>query len=292
MLGKVRTMVPVSFFSRGLRGLCLLSVFVGLSRAHAAQVAVVIAERAIVWADIQRSAPLGFIRKGKVITVGEVLRNKKQVIPIVVSARVGYIAIDDIQLGGSKEVAPEENRYERFYNSAIKTKGEQIVFFGSQFYSTENKNSAARRDGETWNFYGGGLKGEIPTESERVSFVIQGEYTYARSVDHENFRMFSLGAGFDFTLIQFRYLRLRGEVIGQGAYGQYELKPLFTLNTWGMGLLGQGLLDVYFGEHWGIEAALGLQAMKFFRVQRPAPYKNFSPLFSGVHGSLGAVYRF
>lgn len=269
-----------------------LLIFVGTGRAYASQVAVVIVDKAIVWADIQRTAALGFIRKDKVVTVGEVLRNKQQVVAIAISGRIGYIAVDDIQFGTTRSDVPIENHYERFYDSAIKTKGKQLVAYGMQFYSTENKNSAANRTGETWNFFGGGIKGEAPTTSERVTFAIAGEYTYSSSVKREYFRNFTLGLGFDFALVNFRYTKLRGELMVLGAFAQYEQKPLFTLNTWGMGGLAQGLLDIYFNQKWGMEAAFGLEALKFFRIARPAPYKNFSPLFSGVRGSIGVAYRF
>ena len=62
----------------------------------AIQDALVIAEQAVIYADEQMSAPVGFVRKGKKIKVGDIPRNRAQVYPIIVSGKIAYIRVIDV----------------------------------------------------------------------------------------------------------------------------------------------------------------------------------------------------
>lgn len=246
----------------------------------------------MIWADVQRSAPLGYVAKGKVVTVGEVPRNKNQVVPIAVSGRVGYIAMEDLSFEDNVKTSPEERRYERFKDVATKRHGDQIVMSVTGFNATESKDSTAGRIGENWNFIGGSLKGEAPTATPRVAVIFIGDYLYAENRP-ETFRVFQLSLGVSFLVLDTRYLKLKVEAAGTAVpYVQYESDPLFTLNGYGLGGLAQGVLDLYFGDNWGLEVSAGLQAIKLYGIDRPEPFKDFSPLFTGTRWSGGILYRF
>ena len=89
-----------------------------LSSAFAAQVAIVISDRAIIYADRQMSAPIGYLKKGKKLKVGEVKRNKGRVLPVVVNGRIAYIKVADIQT--SKDIKLLEKASERIIKQSKK----------------------------------------------------------------------------------------------------------------------------------------------------------------------------
>lgn len=74
--------------------LCL--TFFPWKNSRAAQTAIVNVEKAKIYADKQMSTPIGYIPIGTKVRVGEVPRNRGQVLPIIVSKRVAYIRIQDI----------------------------------------------------------------------------------------------------------------------------------------------------------------------------------------------------
>lgn len=77
----------------------LLVIFFLLSSplALAAEVAVVVKEKAILYSDMELTIPIGYIRKGKKIKIGKVARKRGTVLPTVASGRVVYIKSDDVQ---------------------------------------------------------------------------------------------------------------------------------------------------------------------------------------------------
>jgi hypothetical protein len=76
----------------------------------AARDALVIKDRAIIWADAQRSAPLGYARRGRTLRVGEKEREKGQVVSVIVSGKVAYISMEDILIDEDrKKVETEES---------------------------------------------------------------------------------------------------------------------------------------------------------------------------------------
>ena len=65
--------------------------------ALAAQYAHVKAEKAIIYADQELTSPLGFAARGKKIRVGEIPRKYGTILPVLVSGKVAWIKIEDIQ---------------------------------------------------------------------------------------------------------------------------------------------------------------------------------------------------
>ncbi len=103
--------------------------------AQAAQWAKVTSDKAVIYADQQRIAPIGFIKKGKKIRVGEVVRNNGTVLPIAVQGKVAYINIEDLDISYSQKVLDSpaqrlaqkakekshENRFALTYNGMATT---------------------------------------------------------------------------------------------------------------------------------------------------------------------------
>ncbi len=66
--------------------------------SYASQYAVIKVPQAYVYTDVQKKSVIGYVRKGKRITVGEVARAKGTLLPILVSGKVAYIQLKDIYL--------------------------------------------------------------------------------------------------------------------------------------------------------------------------------------------------
>lgn len=280
MLGKV-------FFSR-----CLLMFALGLCfslPALASVEATVVVEKAIIWADVKRSAPLGYVLKDKKVTVGEVPRNKNQVVPIAVSGRIGYISLDDISFDNKS--VPTEREYTRFKEMTEKRDGAVYSFTMTGLNATESKDTAASRPGDNWNFLGGTIKGDVPTPTSRVGVVVALDYLYAQNRP-ETFRMVGVSLGLSWHIIKSRWFILKVEGMGTAIpYAQYESNPLFTLNGYGFGGMAQGVANIFFGEHWALEGSAGPQLIRLYGIDRPEPFKDFDPQFTGLRWSVGLAYR-
>ncbi len=66
--------------------------------AFGSQKAVVSTENAVVFADIDLSAPIGTIHQGKEIKVGAISRKNGTVLPIIVTGKIAYIQVKDVYL--------------------------------------------------------------------------------------------------------------------------------------------------------------------------------------------------
>lgn len=286
---------PSAHYSPVLLG-TLFFCTLGLPVAHAARNAVVTSEKAVIWADAQRSAPLGYARRGKVLRVGEKERSKGQVITVIVSGKLAYISVDDVAFEDEDKAQEVDKETTRFRESTKQIFTQYVSFSAVQFSAQESKNSAAGRPGDDWSFQGGQLKGVIQKQDSLVGIAFLFDYLYGQNTiegQAETFRIFEMGIGPSLSLLNFRRLVLKIEtLVLLVPWSQYEAAPLFTLNGYGAGGLGQGTLLVYPWEKVGFEISAGLKAVKIFNIKRPAPFKEFDPLFVGAQLSAGMVVRF
>ena len=74
----------------------LLTFLMPLS--FAAQVGIVVNKRAIIYADLERKVPIGFVKKGKQVPVGEVKRRQGELLPINVNGKIAWIETKNLYL--------------------------------------------------------------------------------------------------------------------------------------------------------------------------------------------------
>lgn len=74
-----------------------LAIFLSLT-THSAQVAIVQSSKAVIYSDIELKSPIGYVRKGKQLAVGEVKRRRGEILPVVVNGRVAWIRVADLVL--------------------------------------------------------------------------------------------------------------------------------------------------------------------------------------------------
>lgn len=75
----------------------LLILFFFPSIVFAYQIAYIKESRALIYADHELKVPIGYLSKGKKIRVGEVKRNGGKSLPLVLSGKIVYIQVDDLQ---------------------------------------------------------------------------------------------------------------------------------------------------------------------------------------------------
>lgn len=145
-----------------LRLIALISLLFSNLSCLAAQNAVIRAEKAFVYSDLEMSTIIGFIPQGRQIRVGSNPRNQNSILPIVVSGKVGYIKISDILLESDNphlkqghsdietDVKMEEERW-------LKNAGISLNFFppGADFsVIAERVNGVAPKSyAKTYRFY-------------------------------------------------------------------------------------------------------------------------------------------
>lgn len=83
----------------------LILIFLTFS-SMASQIATVKVDKAVVYSDLSLSTPIGYVKRGKKLLVGDIKRNKDRILPIVISGKIAYIKTEDILL---KEVLESEH---------------------------------------------------------------------------------------------------------------------------------------------------------------------------------------
>jgi len=267
--------------------------------ARAARDAWVTVPEAVVWGDVDRTAPLGYIRRGKKLRVGDANQQRGEVVPLAVSGRIAYVSVADLSF-----TEGHERVYTRFQDWDLYRLNQQVIFAGTGFNATESANKNADRAGDAWDFRGLTLKGLARTERQRMDIaVLLDFFTVDRnqSVEvngvtlkrAERFNVFQFGVGASFAVIDAHLMKLKLEVIGLlSPWAQYSSGKLFATNGFGVGALGQVTLVLFGGDHWGVEAAGGYQVMQLWDIEPPPPFASFDPRFTGVRASLGIVRRY
>lgn len=81
-----------------LRFFFLLSALLTNNLGWSAQIAYVKSRIAYIYSDQDLQSPIGFVRQGKKLTVGDVSRKRGSLLPIIVSGRIAYIKRDDLSV--------------------------------------------------------------------------------------------------------------------------------------------------------------------------------------------------
>lgn len=70
-------------------------------QAHAIQTAIVGVDKAIVYADVEMTSPIGYVRGGRQLKVGSQARRGGAILPIVVAGRIAYIRTQDVSVSNN-----------------------------------------------------------------------------------------------------------------------------------------------------------------------------------------------
>ena len=270
----------------------LILFFLFCQNLWASQTALVLAEEAVVYADDKMSAPVGYVRKGKKIVIGEIPRNRSQVYPIIVSGKVAYIRSMDVtttkesatsnQLVAERFLKIAQNAYEANYTA-------YFYNFSSQV-SLESMNGSLK-DKDPVNWYGVGVKGGVkasPTWSIDLLFNAMS----AKS-PQESFNILEFGVGASALIFdRGRFKSVFNIQLLGIPFANYAIGDDFRVNGYGF-TAGSGLSLIYrVSKHWGVEGFGGFYYSKISKFAAPSPYDEISPSFIGQRAGLGVNYQF
>ena len=269
----------------------------------AAQDAIVIVDKAVIYADKTMTSPVGYIQKGKKVTIGEVPRNKARLYPIVVSGKVAYIRVIDV----STEVGSvDSNRLvaERFVTaSRRKLEGHYSV---SAFTYPTQVSLASSPDqldnNDPFVFNGFQVRGLAKKKTSRLDMGVV--FGYAEGKENiETFRMIEVGAEFSpriYSGDRFVF-RWQNQILAV-PFATYSLGSLARVNGYGA-TAGTGLnANLILGQKFGIEAYGGFYYTKLFGFDIPDPRNaqgdirypdlRLSPSFVGTRLGVGMTYLY
>jgi len=269
----------------------------------AAQDAIVIAEKAIIYADKTMTSPVGYIQKGKRVTIGEVPRNKARIYPIIVSGKVAYIRVIDVS---TEMESLDTNRLvaERFIRAARpKVEGHysaSFFTFPSQVSLASSPDELDNNDPFVWN--GFQVKGMVKNRANRWDLGVV--FGYAEGKENiETFRMIELGGEFSSRIYSGeRFIfRWQNQLMGV-PFATYSLGSAARVNGYGLSA-GTGLnANWILGNKFGLEAYGGFYYTKLFGFDLPDPRNaqsnikypdlRLSPSFVGTRLGVGVTYLY
>lgn len=253
----------------------------------AAQDAVVIADEAVVYSDLQMTSPVGFVPKGKKIRVGDIPRNNAQLYPIVVAGRIGYIRILDVSTEKERIDAPFLTA-ERFRKTIRKDPESK---FSLSYLSYSSLINATKVNGETnngdllvWN--GVSLKGEALV-FKRADVQVVANYLTTSS-GNESYKMMELGVGGAFRFLSTKRIlaKLEAQVLGI-PFSSYSIGNDFRINSYGFSIGGGPNFTYILKSGTGIELFGHLYRTQLLGFDLPEPYQNTAVSFTGARVGLG-----
>lgn len=258
----------------------------------ASQAAIVTAEEAVIYADKQMSAPVGYVRKGKKIRVGSVSRNRAQVYPIVVSGKLAYIRVIDVST--AREISGETNLVTERFRNMTKEKLETNYSFSVFNYATQislNKENDKLKDKDPVNWYGVGVRGGAVIspywDLDLLANVMMAD------AKQESFRMVEFGAGVSAKVIETGRFKFKVGLQGLAVpFASYAFKQDFRVNGYGFSTGGGANMSYRFSKHLGMEGYGGFYYTKISSFSPPQPYNEISPSFMGTRLGVGVNYEF
>lgn len=267
----------------------------------AAQTGIVIVERAIIYADKTMTSPVGYVTKGKKVSMGEVPRNKAQLYPIIVSGKVAYIRVIDVsteidsldsnRLVAERFVQVTKKKVEGHYSLSVFTSPTQISL-------NTSPDELGNKDAFLWN--GIQIKGTTHTSPSWDLGIIIG---YAEGKENiEAFRMVELGPEFAYRIYSgdIFIFRWQNQILGV-PFATYSLGEKARVNGYGFSA-GTGLNAIWnLGERLGLEAFGGFYYTKLFGFDLPDPAQagtanprtlTLNPSFVGSRLGVGMNYQF
>ena len=278
-----------------MRFAIFMIVFFCTLSAFAARNAVVVSEKAVIWADIARTTPLGYAVRGKVLRVGEVQRDKNQVLPVMLSGKLAYISVEDISFAEEdRKRAIEAGRESRFQKSinAASNVSNRLSLGATQAFTANQDSYLFDADEKLKDFIGFQLRGDLAKFQDKVSYGFMSEFREA-TTSSATLRTFSFGMGMSWIYFNTSKIKTRLETFLLAIpYASLQEGRLFTLNGYGGAAIAQASVDLILTREWGVEFNAGFEATKLLGFKIPAPYKNFSPLFIGTRVGASLVRNF
>ena len=264
--------------------------------ANAAQWGTVLTDKAVIYADQSMMAPIGYIKKGQKVRVGEIKRSYGKLLPVVVSGKIAYIQVKDIN--SNTKLLQLRSATERKKEADKKTveKRVSVIYSGYASFINIDKDSSFSGDtnaGEIFYFNGGGLRGYTSDLSSNSTWRITLDYGTTLVKDNK-FTVLNLVGEYSYNIVQANNydLRLYGGVIAV-PYTQYSYDNLFTVNGYGAGASAGVEMVFKILDGLGLHLDAGYSYTKlFFRLPSQTNINKYEPSFHGAKFSAGLSFAF
>ncbi len=253
----------------------------------AAQDAVVISNKAVVYSDLQMTSPVGFIQKGKKIRVGDIPRNNAQLYPIVVAGRIGYIRILDVSTEKERIDAPflTAERFKKTIREMPESKF-SASFIGYSSVINSTKVNADTKNGDLLNWIGVSGKAEALV-FKRTDVQIIANYLQTSSSD-ETYEIMEVGVGGAYRFFSARKFLIKLEAHALGIpYSSYSIGSDFRIKSYGFSFGGGPNITYLFNNGAGLELFGLLYRTELLGFDLPEPYQNTAVSFTGARIGLG-----
>jgi uncharacterized small protein (DUF1192 family) len=261
--------------------------------AQASQLGIVMPEKAYIYADPDRTSPIGFVRRGKKLKLSSIAKNKGSVYATVVSGKLAYIGVTDVNTE-IEDLESERLVAERFQKVATKTSTSSYSFGAFQYSSilSQENSSGPTKNKESVNWIGVGIKGEIIL-SPRWDLQILGQAMQAKNAELETWRVFSVGAAAGYRLIDLSKFQVR--MLGEMQlipFATYELVDAFRIKGYGVSVAGGLDSTIKFSTHWGLEIMALYQYIRLSGFEAPENQLYDAPSYIGLRLGANLTYIF
>lgn len=284
----------------------LLSILVVFPKTiFGAQVGIVTSNKAIIYSDIELQSPIGFVKKGKQLAVGNVKRRRGEILPVVVNGKIGWVRVRDIRL-------PDEER--NFDRSTKKVTEHDVIIEDKVKDPLDLNNYVTLRTGPS----GLDITGN-DTEFGEVNRSLESATETSLMFEHKNpYHSLHWGFGLEFfqgsvDVFSFRSVNVKGGVsyvplrlsfMSAEVYGNIVLSGDFRLASQDIGEYKGNMYGADYGAmirlfpefRLGVVLGLGMTYYKFSGLEeiQVASGDNLVK-FSTVTGTkvfAGLSYRF
>ncbi len=247
-----------------------------LGSVHAAQIGIVRKNKAIIYADLDLKSPIGYVRKGKELAVGNVKRRRGEVLPVVVNGRVAWIRVEDLSLPEEQKPFDQDKKvteHNIFYEEEVKDPLDQNNYLTLRSgpaspKASFNNNAVGEQQVDVSNATETSLMFNHKNPYHSIHWGIGLEYV-SGTTELVNYRSINVKGGIAWVPIRFSLLSIE-------AYANLALSGDFRVASEGVGEykgnmygLDYGVAARLFPESlFGLVAGLGLTQYRFSNLDR------------------------
>jgi len=223
----------------------------------AAQICIVLSNQAVIYADINLKSPIGYVKKGKKLAVGDIKRKRGKVLPVLVNRQIAWIRVSDIILPG------EEKSFDR-----SKKVSQHVVEFDKKIKDPLDQNNflTVRLSPGSFSVAGTSNEGDIDaslTSSQEFSLMYEHKNPYHSlhwgfgldyfTGDSEifSFQSINLKGGFAYVPIRLDWMSLE-------IYSNLLLSGDFRVTS--------GSLGTYKGNMIGLDYGAAIRLLPAYKI--------------------------
>lgn len=258
----------------------------------AAENALIIEDRAIIYADPEMKHPIGYLPKWKQVRVGSVSRNGGRVLPIALSKnKIGYISVFHISMG--RDVVSVKSSYLKFASTNLdKTKRNNINLHYSLFYGAAAiSDDSFGTDTVSLYFNSFGYTQNIYFNSHWV-WNWSLDYESASASDGTSITSFFGRVGLKYKLKAIKKFRMSlSGAVGFAPYTAMET-DVFVATGYNLSMVAGVEGKIGLSNRIDMTGFMGMELQKIFGLDLPIGLGEFNPYVVGLKFHMGFSFYY